>query len=1130
MGVFGLINHVVSIMNYSFKNVRDWETIVMISGSARGCGQSKTFCLLAFILLVCSLAFHASAATPLSTQLVTTHNPLVPRPVGGNGDSAVLNTTPDGRFVLFFSLADDLTPGGNTAFCTELYLRDCLSNTTTLVSVGLNGIGANNTNIVGGMVSTNGRYVVFASDATNLVSGDTNNVSDVFLRDLQMGTTTLISVATNGGFGNGSSSVPFMTPDGRYVAFVSSASNLVANTTNGAPDVFVRDTQAGTTALASPGAGAGGQTLPGIVVMGSPVLTSDGRYVAFYSTASNLPSSGFDNTNGEIYLCDLTTTNLTWVSSNAVVYAGFSGGASTHPAISDNGRYIAFKYGSTNGPNVSATNLGASYLFQYDAQAVTTTVISTNAYPSVPYSDDVYGPEMTPDGRYVTFVEQTVVSNVPYSSVHLWDRLGAPDTLVSQDMFGGFPTNTISDTPAITPDGSHVAFISSAATLVTNTVAAGSHVYLRNLLTGKTQLVDMDTNGVGSVDVSGTGLSVSTNAQYVGFSSPDGSFVSGDFNHARDVFRRDTVNGTNQMLSLRSLLVNDQSADAHSSIGTSQALTPTGRYLVFASRADDLLTNNLNGNQDIFEADLWTGSNFLVSVGLDGNPAQGGDSYNPVVSADGRYVAFLSAATNLVTTPLTNLTYNLFLRDLQAGTTTLQNVDTNGNVLTNGDCSYPTISQDGRYLSFLCQTSLTGTTPNGYWRDTMGNRTQLFPGASSGVTLSAGSFFMSQDGRYVTYSIFPAGFSTYDMAVWDSTTASVVYTNETVFIDPSPTGQKLLYYLGGGLSAVPVTNWVTHTQLGDILIVNRSFTRGPFIWSADENSMTFISRQTPANAPSGSNSLGSAIVAQSLIYLYDVKNDVLALASSNYSTGGIVASNSDSAVISGDGRLILYRSFDTNITPGITTAPYLYLYDRGVGSNNYVAYAGSNAILGSEAPGTSGNNSVLNPAISGNGSVAAFESTRAGFTPTNLAHQANIFVTSIAPWGTVDSVGDGIPDEWRAYYFGGTGTTTNSQSCATCDADGSGMSNLQDYLAGINPTNAAATLALRVLPGTSSQNLSFQWTAAPGISYAVQYSESLTHPAWTALPGDITMVGFQASFTVPVNPAGGFYRVVVVVN
>ena len=1105
----------------------------MITGSAHGRGRNQALRLLAAVWLAGVLVFSASAATPLSTQLVSAHNPLVPRPTGGNGDSAAPYTTPDGRFVLFLSLADDLTPGGNTRFCSELYLRDCLSNTTTLVTVNVSGTGANNTNIFGGMVSTNGRYVVFASDATDLVAGDTNNASDVFLRDLLAGTTTLISVATNGGFGNGSSTASFMTPDGRYVAFVSGASNLVPNDTNGIRDVFVRDTQMGTTTLVSPGAA--GPTLTGLMVMGSPVMTPDGRYVAFFSTASNLPASGFGNTNGEIYLCDLTTTNLTWVSSNAVALAGFSGGASTHPVISDDGRYVAFKYGSTNGPNEAGFNHGASFIFQYDAQMVNTTIVNSNAYPPVPYADDIYGPEMTPDGRYVAFVEQTVlVTLVPYSSVHLWDRLGVPDTLVSQDMFGGFPSNTMSDTPMITPDGSKVAFISSASTLVSNAVVGGSHVYLRDLMAGKTQLVDVDTNGAGSVDISGTGLSLSTNGQYVGFSSPDGSLVAGDFNHARDVFLRDTVNGTNQMLSVRSLVVNDQSGDGHSTGFPALAMTPSGRYLVYSSRADDLVTNDFNGGEDVFEADLWTGSNFLVSVGLDGNAALGGDSYYPVVSADGRYVAFLSVATNLVATPLTNSTYNLFLRDMQLGTTALENVDSNGNVLTPNDCLYPTISQDGRYLVFLSQTNQPSTYTNGYWRDTISNLTQVFPGSRSGQSggnsLTPNNFFMSEDGRYVTYMDVLGMFTTGLNEVWDSTLNSTVYTNRAPFNNTtptSPTGTKVLYGFSSPTTTVGVSNWVAPAYLGDM--VNVLGAPGPFIWSADENSVTFLSKQTPVGVSHGSNSFGAlSIPSLTFVYLYDVKNDVLALVSSNYATGTVASSSSGPQVITGDGRIIFYQSSATNITPGISNFPNLFLYDRGVGSNNYVAFAGSNTMMAPDALGVSWSSFIALPAINGNGSVAAFESTRAGLGPTILSHQANIFATSIAPWGTEDSVGDGIPDEWRAYYFGGNGTTTNSQSCATCDADGSSLSNLQDYLAGINPTNAATTLALRTAPGTTANTMLLQWNMAPGISYAVQYSDSLTSPVWTTLPGDITMVGFQASFTVPVNSAGRYYRVVVV--
>src|SRR5208282_6674602 len=120
-------------------------------------------------------------------------------------------------------------------------LRDRQQQTTTLVSVSLDGTGAGNGDSIPAGISTNGQFALFESAANNLVAGDTNGVNDVFVRDLVASVTTLVSVSTNGGAANGVSRSSVMTPDGRYVAFVSAASNLTPGDTNGIPDVFVRD-------------------------------------------------------------------------------------------------------------------------------------------------------------------------------------------------------------------------------------------------------------------------------------------------------------------------------------------------------------------------------------------------------------------------------------------------------------------------------------------------------------------------------------------------------------------------------------------------------------------------------------------------------------------------------------------------------------------------------------------------------------------------------------------------------------------------------------------------------------------------------------------------------------------------
>jgi Tol biopolymer transport system component len=184
--------------------------------------------------------------------------------------------SPDGRYVLFASTADNLAlTSSNTPFAVQsspkinVFLRDRTNATTVLVSINLAGTGGGNGDSIPIEISTNGQYALFESAASDLVPGDTNNASDVFVRDLVNGTNILVSISTNGGFANGVSGESAMTPDGRYVAFASTASNLAPNDTNGIRDVFVRDLQSGTTVRASP------DTLTGMFTMptGYPVGT-----------------------------------------------------------------------------------------------------------------------------------------------------------------------------------------------------------------------------------------------------------------------------------------------------------------------------------------------------------------------------------------------------------------------------------------------------------------------------------------------------------------------------------------------------------------------------------------------------------------------------------------------------------------------------------------------------------------------------------------------------------------------------------------------------------------------------------------------------------------------------------------
>jgi Tol biopolymer transport system component len=246
------------------------------------------------VVLLALIAWFTAPAIGQPIQLVSVRDPSQGPPAGGSGDSWTPIISPDGRYVLFASTANNLLAITNDTpiparFPAPLnvFLRDRTNGTTTLVSVNLTVSAGGNADSIPVGLSTNGRYAVFESSASDLVAGDTNNATDVFVRDQVSGTTLLVSVSTNGQVGNGASRSPAMTPDGRYVAFVSAANNLVAGDTNRIPDVFVRDLQANVTALVSVGARSTNTTS---VVGGSeaPDISADGRYVAFYSTATNL--------------------------------------------------------------------------------------------------------------------------------------------------------------------------------------------------------------------------------------------------------------------------------------------------------------------------------------------------------------------------------------------------------------------------------------------------------------------------------------------------------------------------------------------------------------------------------------------------------------------------------------------------------------------------------------------------------------------------------------------------------------------------------------------------------------------------------------------------------------------------
>jgi Tol biopolymer transport system component len=1049
-----------------------------------------------------------------SPQLLSQPYLSAPSSVAGNGDSVSPWISPDGRFVLFSSHAVDLVTNDHGYIGQNVFLCDRSSNTVALVSANYNGTGGANGTSLGGQVSTNGRYALFVSDATDLLPGDTNGFSHVFVRDLLSATNILVSVATDGTFGNGPSSDPVMTPDGRWVAFVSSATNLVAGVTNGIMNLFLRDLVNGiTTQVTAAATGAS-------VVLSSPVITPDGRYVAFASSATGMVAGGPAYTEGEIYLYDSVLNKMTWTSTNASLTVSnflhlintsinghFPDMPSSHPVISNDGRYVAYRAGWTNGlvsPGGSA--VAAVIVFQYDSVANTTTILSTNGYPPWPGWDDVYGPAMTPDGRFVAYVQLEPSGTTNYSGVFLWDRLAGTNVLVSADANGLWPTNSTSLNPALSQDGRYVTFMSDATTLVSNTVSSGQHIYRRDLQTATTVLVDVDTNNAGSEDQTGTIPSMSADGQSVAFSALDGGLIVGDNNNAADVFLWNAAAGTNVLISAHNLSVTFQSGNLSSTLGP-VSVSGNGGLVAFASYANNLIPNDFNGDADVFVHNLPANTNILVSVGLDGNSGQGGPSYNPVISADGRYVIFDSFATNLVAGD-TNGAVDVFRRDLQTGTTVQLSLYfyTNGtganNIGTYPACA-PVCSLNGRYVAFDCFTNLpsAGALTNQLcWRDMNSGLTILWGGPNPNHQLS-----MSASGQRVAF------FDNQSLLyVWDANLKANIYTNTTSGITSaalSPDGNRLLYLAANQL-------FVYDLNAGTNLFLCPSTVqiKGSSQWSGDGRYVAFVT---------ATNLIGNDNNGTNDVYLLDYQTGNLTLVSMNQGGTASAAGSSDWPVVSTDGRFVAFRSLATDIVSGIVNPPSLIVYDR---------LAGTNSLLVTGTTDTGWTSWVSQPALSADQSHLAFLDWDAGLVSGDLNGAGDVFAGGLNNLPALDSDSDGIPDWWMIEYFGHPTGQAGDLSLAQDDADGDGMSNLQEYLAGTDPTVPTSVLALNIAPVVLGTSAALTWTAAPGKTYQLLSTTNLSNAVWSVVPGSAGAgaagaMGGLRSFTIPATNAPCYFRI-----
>jgi Tol biopolymer transport system component len=689
-----------------------------------------------------------------------------------NGPSSSPALSRDGQFVAFTSAADNLVPG-DTNDALDVFVYDRAQSTVTRVSVAGDGTEADGDSRSPSISDTAAPLVVaFTSSATNLVAGDGNGHSDVFVRTVgPSASTTLISVAGSGaGAANDASDEPSLDGSGTKVAFSSDATDLVDGDTNGRSDVFWRDITAGTTERVSLKDGGSGQANGDSF---SPSMSGDGLLIAFASDDDDLTSLSDNNEVTDVFLRDRTNANNPRTKFLSVCGSDVGDAPSFAPRITSDtaagGAGVAFVSeaenlltggcGDASAPP-DTNHLSDVYFRPLDSGQKTERVSRDTAGAQFPRPS--LDPAVSGDGRLVAFTTGVpdVATGGPGAGSDVFGRDRSVAPALTRRLSA--PTNgtalgpALTGFPVISADGLTVAYASAAPDLVTDDGNGLMDVFVSDRARNETTRISIGVSGAQTNGPSATDSApaISADGQIVAFSSLATNLVAGDDNGLTDVFVHDRAKKETTRVSVgpNGLEATGGQSDAGSYM---PALSADGRFVAFASDANNLVAGDTNNATDVFVHDRQAKTTTRVSVGQIG--VQGDElSYSPSISRDGNVVAFVSLAQNLAAGD-TNGETDVFIRDIKAATTIA--VRGTGGALGDGPSAAPALSADGRFVAFASAATNLVT-------DDSDNVADIFlfdrkAGGLERISVGVGGAAanrdsdtpaISADGRFVTFS------------------------------------------------------------------------------------------------------------------------------------------------------------------------------------------------------------------------------------------------------------------------------------------------------------------------------------------------------------------------------------------
>lgn len=986
------------------------------------------------------------------------------------------------------------------------------------------------------VLSADGLVVAFQSDASNLVAGDGNGATDVFVRDRRTGVTRLVSVTPDGlAGGNGPSWGPSLSADGRYVIFESRASNLVTNDFNGATDVFVRDLEAGVTRLVSINA-AGTASADG--PSESPSISTNGRVVAFASNGANLVP-GATNRLGEIYVRDWAAGVTRWATASHVLQARDSatlayGGY--EPALSGDGRYVAFKTRSgavlrfdtnrdTNTVFQEFFNSGSfsTYFLLEDNPRVAGRV-GTNAPPPLSFSADgrylafITGPAVQPSHQYQLYradceswTTNVVVIPVSGGAAASYMTNVTPEArLVSRAAVVGseIPADGRVTAATLSADGALAAFVSSGSNLIAPGTRGRFQLYVRDLAAGVTSLISTNRLGAGTEGspLSGIGLALDARGHRLAFDTPD-SLVADDLNGAPDVYVQDLTMGRIELIS-EVAPGRGATTPARRSEIRPNGLSADGRLLAYTTldRGDPRSGPITNVNPVVRLA------------ATDGGPVPtlpGSGAvfeYAPVLSADGRYLAwFRGYPSNF----LGSYTLTVVRRDLVTGaereflSPLVPSVLFGGLASAGGllhDQWSHDLSRDGRFLAAVYGAS-PGSTAFVACHDLDTGAVIPVSRTPAGDAVLASNPVFSPDGRWVAFvssstTLTPEALP--GLFVWDRINDRVRWLSEGV------AGMRLTNSFAFSADG----RWIVFHRAGGSVVLQDL--------AADTNYVVTTRGWNPSVNRDGllvaCESMSASRPGVRDVVVHDVVTGSVRLASRSRTGANGGDADSTGPVLSADGRFVAFASKASDLVAGDTNG------DQDVFVRDLLL--GTTVLVSINRTGTaSAHGASSRPIFGADGRTLIFHSVAGDLGPgvVDENRQRDVYLVRL---GGRDTDGDGLDDDWEMTNFDGLGRDGSG------DADADGASDRDEFLAGTSPILGQSflrALTLTTVGGAGvGEGVQIIWTAVPGRSYRVEFRDALDGGTWTGLGGTVTAIAETAA---AVDAHGGgntgqrYYRV-----